>query len=217
MELIKIYQRNLIDARELWEFLGSKRQFANWIKKRIEECDLIENKDYFTFNKIVKRSRTNEYHLTLTAAKEMAMMERNDKGKQARRYFIQCEETLIQLKENKRFAAFSELEITKQKFKDTLSAKGLSEQDYIEIDTEGKKVLMNGKVLEDQFLETVLMKARDLATHITHYNTVAHELNDSEAIKKENRENHSNVRGNLIEKGIVPENLPEKGDVKKLE
>ncbi len=217
MELIKIYQGNLVDARELWEFLESKQRFADWIKKRIQECDLIEGKEYFTFHKIMKRSKTNEYHLTLSAAKEVAMMERNNKGKQARRYFIQCEETLNKLKENKRFAAFSELELTKQKFKHTLYEVGLEDKHYVEIDAEGKRVFMNGKIVEDNFLETVLIKARDLATHMTHHNTVSKAMKDAEEIKEENKGNHAQIRDALMEKGIVPEELPSKEDIKKLE
>ncbi len=217
MELIKVYQGNLVDARDLWSFLGSKQRFADWIKKRINECDLIEGKEYFTFHKIMKRSKTNEFHLTLSAAKEVAMMERNTKGKQARRYFIKCEETLSRLKENKRFAAFTELELTKQKFKNTLYEVGLEDKNYIEIDTEGKRVLMNGKILDDGFLDTVLIKARDLATHMTHHNTVVKGMKNTEDIKEENKGNHTQIREALIEKGIIPENLPTKEDIKKLE
>lgn len=36
-----------------------------------------------------------EYHLTLDMAKELSMVERNEKGKQARRYFIECEKNLL--------------------------------------------------------------------------------------------------------------------------
>ncbi len=89
-----------IDARKLHAELGSKRQFGNWINQRIEECDLVEGKDFFTNNKIVKRenakkqgaSKVTDYHLTITAAKEVAMMERNAKGKEIRRRLIQLEE-----------------------------------------------------------------------------------------------------------------------------
>ncbi len=35
-----------------------------------------------------------EYHLTLDMAKELSMVERNKKGRQARRYFIECEKKL---------------------------------------------------------------------------------------------------------------------------
>lgn len=97
-ELIK--PNGKIDARRLHEELGSKRDFSNWIQKRIDECDLIENKDFFS-NKFVEKSilsgvqrgrPTIEYDLTISAAKEVAMMERNAKGKELRRRLIQLEE-----------------------------------------------------------------------------------------------------------------------------
>ncbi|MBT28827.1 MAG: phage antirepressor Ant [Thalassobius sp.] len=217
MELVKIYQGNLVDARELWISLESRRRFADWIKQRIDECDLIKDKDYFTFHKIVKRSKTNEFHLTISAAKEVALMERNSKGKQIRRYFIKCEETLVKLAKNKRFAAFMELETTKQKFKYTLLERGVDEQNYIEIDEAGKQVLMNGKAIEDELLETVLMKARDLATQMTHYHTVEKDFDQTEEIKSSNEDNHAAVREALLEKGIIPENLPAKENIKNLQ
>lgn len=97
-ELIKITEsngKNAVSARELHEFLESKRDFSNWIKDRIEKYDLVENVDYTSFNKIVERetgaSTRIEYALTVDAAKELSMVEGNEKGKQARRYFIECE------------------------------------------------------------------------------------------------------------------------------
>ena len=39
-----------------------------------------------------------EYHITLDMAKELSMVERNEKGKQARKYFIECEKKLTQPK-----------------------------------------------------------------------------------------------------------------------
>jgi len=99
MELIKITDQNgkqVISARELHEFLESKKQFANWIKHRIQKYGLIEGQDYITFNQMVNRSKTTEYALTLDSAKELAMVEGNDKGKQARQYFIECERKVNQ-------------------------------------------------------------------------------------------------------------------------
>lgn len=80
-----------VNARELHEFLGSKQQFGNWIQNRIEQYGFIEGQD-FTINKIIIRKATQiDYFITLDMAKELAMVERNDKGKQARLYFIACE------------------------------------------------------------------------------------------------------------------------------
>ena len=51
--LVPIYSdenaETLINGRELHEFLGSKRQFADWIKDRIEKYSFVENEDFFFF------------------------------------------------------------------------------------------------------------------------------------------------------------------------
>ena len=88
-----------VSARELHEFLESKRQFADWIKNRISEYDFIENQDFVTFSQNNEKGRpSQEYHITLDMAKELSMVERNEKGKQARTYFIECEKKLTQPK-----------------------------------------------------------------------------------------------------------------------
>ena len=86
--------KRTVNARDLHEFLESKQQFANWIRNRIDQYDFIENQDYCTINKIINRQTLKEYHITLDMAKELSMVERNEKGKQARKYFIECERRL---------------------------------------------------------------------------------------------------------------------------
>ncbi|MEO5360613.1 MAG: antA/AntB antirepressor family protein [Nitrospirota bacterium] len=85
--------RQTVDARELWTFLESKQDFSDWIKNRIEEYGFVEGNEFsIKLWKNSKRGRpTTEYTITLDMAKELAMVERNEKGKQARRYFIECE------------------------------------------------------------------------------------------------------------------------------
>lgn len=97
--LIPIYQGDnqdrLVDARELHEFMEVETKFADWIKRRIEECGLAENTDYVRISQ--KRETPTgfttiyEYALTLDTAKHISMLERNEKGKQARQYFIEVE------------------------------------------------------------------------------------------------------------------------------
>ena len=217
MEPIKIYEGRLVDARELHQFLESKQDFSDWIKNRIKRYSFEEGLD-FSINlwKSPIGRPSKEYTLSLDMAKELAMVENNAKGREPRRYFIEAEEKLRELAKNKRLAAFMKLESTKDKFKDTLLSKGLSKENYIEIDTEGKKVFMNGEVVDDGLLQTVLLTARDLATQMTHHNTVEHDLDKTEDIKSENRKNHSSIRDTLIENDIVPERNPKQEDVKKL-
>ncbi|MDD3295235.1 MAG: phage antirepressor KilAC domain-containing protein [Geobacteraceae bacterium] len=81
-----------VNARLLHEFLENKDKFATWIKDRIEQFNFSENQDFVTFSENSEKGRPRiEYDLTLNMAKELSMVERNEKGKQARQYFIECE------------------------------------------------------------------------------------------------------------------------------
>jgi phage anti-repressor protein len=89
----------LCNARDLHAFLDVGRDFATWIKDRIAEYGFSENDDYFLIDSPKRGNqksrggdrRSKDYHLTLDMAKELAMVERNEKGRQVRRYFIECE------------------------------------------------------------------------------------------------------------------------------
>ena len=92
-----------VSARELHAFLGSKRQFTDWIKKRIGDYDFVENQDFVCVSQKNETQRadgqigvsvSNEYFVSVGMAKELAMVEHNDKGSQARKYFIECERKL---------------------------------------------------------------------------------------------------------------------------
>ena len=92
----------LVNARDLHTFLGVGKRFASWITERIAEYGFVENQDYILVspNREIKGRggdrRSKDYHLTLDTAKETAMVERNEKGRQIRRYFIECEKRLRQ-------------------------------------------------------------------------------------------------------------------------
>ncbi|WP_455480095.1 antA/AntB antirepressor family protein [Bartonella sp. B23] len=100
--LIKITEQTIghdtvqtVNARELHAFLEVTSRFNDWIKNRIKEYDFLENQDFMSFTKNLVKPQGGrsfkDYALTLDMAKELAMVERNDKGKQARQYFIECE------------------------------------------------------------------------------------------------------------------------------
>lgn len=90
---------NSVSARDLHEVLESETKFADWIKRRLDETDAVFNTDYIIVSQKretiteygKKASISNEYILTTDIAKEIAMLERNEKGKQVRRYFIEVE------------------------------------------------------------------------------------------------------------------------------
>ena len=90
-------QIRAVDARELHMFLAIGRDFSNWIKDRIEQGLFAEGKDYvLTLTKTGVRSNVvqKDYAISISMAKELSMLERNDQGKLARKYFIECEERL---------------------------------------------------------------------------------------------------------------------------
>jgi phage anti-repressor protein len=89
----------LCNARDLHEFLQVGTKFADWISRRIEEYGFVEGEDFITtLLKTGKRSNVTQrdYHLTLDMAKELAMVENNARGREIRRYFIQCERQALE-------------------------------------------------------------------------------------------------------------------------
>lgn len=103
-ELIPISDNNgkkAVNARDLHAFLESKRDFSTWIKDRIKSYDFVEGVDYQSFTEIVEReigaTTRIEYALSISMAKELSMIENNERGKQARKYFIACEENKHEL------------------------------------------------------------------------------------------------------------------------
>jgi phage anti-repressor protein len=77
----------MIDARALHGWLGVKDRFATWMRRRIGEYGFTAGDDYFAeLRKITGRGRRRrDYLLTLDMAKELAMVERTEIGRETRR------------------------------------------------------------------------------------------------------------------------------------
>ena len=95
-ELVPVYGTDtgekVVYGTELHEVLGVKSKFADWVKNRLNDCEAEENEDFQTFSKNLEKGRPSvDYIIKLDTAKELAMLERNEKGRQVRRYFIQIE------------------------------------------------------------------------------------------------------------------------------
>lgn len=98
-ELLPIKENNgqrAVNARDLHSFLGSKQQFTDWMNNRIKKYGFIENKDYEVFHNVMKNPEggrpSDEYALSIGMAKELSMVENTARGREARLYFIACEE-----------------------------------------------------------------------------------------------------------------------------
>lgn len=95
-DLVPVYETStgekVVYGSELHKVLEAKSKFADWVKNRLNDCEAAENEDFQTFSKNLEKGRPAiDYIIKLDTAKEMAMLERNEKGKQVRRYFIQIE------------------------------------------------------------------------------------------------------------------------------
>lgn len=135
-------ERPTVSGRELHEFLGVKSRYNDWFNN-MTAYGFVENVDYVPLTKnLVSSGRpSTDHQLTIPMAKELCMIQRNERGKQARQYFLKVEEqwnspeavmrraVLIaqrkndQLKaENKLLAADNERMKPKEIFADAVSA-----------------------------------------------------------------------------------------------
>ena len=91
-----------VNARDLHKMLESKQDFSTWIKRRITQCKFEENFDYIKLHQRVELSKTGqtsiEYIVSVDMTKHLGMMERNEKGHEIRKYYIEQEELARQLK-----------------------------------------------------------------------------------------------------------------------
>ena len=99
-DLIKITTKDgkqLVSARELHDFLEIKTEFRKWFP-RMCEYGFVENVDFTrAFQKCPTLGGIQtvaDYAITIDMAKEISMIQRTEKGKQARLYFIECEKKL---------------------------------------------------------------------------------------------------------------------------
>ncbi|MBO4957514.1 phage antirepressor KilAC domain-containing protein [Butyricimonas sp.] len=105
-ELIKITERDgkqAVSARELYAFLEIQTPFTMWAE-RMFEYGFTENVDYVSLSQKSEKPQGGrpqiDYALSISCAKEISMLQRNDKGKQARQYFIEAENKYRELQKS---------------------------------------------------------------------------------------------------------------------
>lgn len=96
-ELVPVYETStgekVVYGSELYEVLGVKSRYREWIDRRLTDVDAVEYEDFEGAEISAPSGQLKKDHIIkLDTAKEMAMLERNEKGKQVRRYFIEVEE-----------------------------------------------------------------------------------------------------------------------------
>lgn len=109
--------------------------------------------------------------------------------------------------------------------------RGVDDKGYARIRSKGDTALFGGNTTEDMkrrlgikstrpladFLPTLTIAAKNLATEMTNYNVEQKDLQGEPSITREHIQNNVSVRGMLAERGIRPEELPPAEDIKKLE
>ncbi|BAD65389.1 phage anti-repressor protein [Shouchella clausii KSM-K16] len=85
----------LVSGRDLHEFLEIKTPYAKWFE-RMKEYGFVEQVDFIVTDIFVPNSKGGkqtqvDHHIKIDMAKEISMIQRNEKGKQARQYFLELE------------------------------------------------------------------------------------------------------------------------------
>ena len=95
-ELVPVYETStgekVVYGSELHTVLGAPSVYREWVKRRLTDIGAVDKEDFEGVEISTPSGQTKKDHIIkLDTAKEMAMLERNEKGKQVRRYFIQVE------------------------------------------------------------------------------------------------------------------------------
>lgn len=159
-ELIKITKngnQEVVSAKELYEFLGlSNSQWSRWYNSNIIKDDFFtENFDYQTLDIMSNGNPTKDFAITIQMAKELSMLARTEKGKQARKYFIECERKLKSIQPQQ----LSRKDLAYM----VIAAEEKAERLQLEIDTKHKpRSQFIDKVFKSDDLITMSMVAKTL-------------------------------------------------------
>jgi len=132
--------------------------------------------------------------------------------------------------EVKRVEARERLTATEKKFSGVLNAHGVDSKGIAEIRSSGDQELFGGHSTADMkskygvpsakpladYLPTITLKAKDLATEMTSVNTLQNELQGKPIVKREHDQNNRSVRQALLERSIKPEALAAQEDIGKV-
>ncbi len=153
-EKIKIIEQNgqsIVSARELHEFLQVETPFRMWIDRMFENNDFEENVDYTRVYKNVRqvsgKKHLKEYAITLDTAKHISMIQRSEKGREIRKYFIDFEmkhkniSPAQQLLKNAKLLLAQEIKLLEHDGRiEKLEAQTITKPDYYTVVGYGNKI-----------------------------------------------------------------------------
>jgi DNA-damage-inducible protein D len=233
-------------ARELQPLLGYAKweNFSKVIDKAKESCQQVGHNvaDHFPdVRKMVQIGSGAEKEIDdilLTRYACYLIAQNGDPRKPqiafAQTYFaIQTRKAELieqRLLETERVKARAKLQETEKKLSGILYERGVNDKGFANIRSKGDQALfrLNTNMLKRKmgvpdnrpladFLPTISIKAKDFAAEMTSVNVQSKDLQGERDITAEHEDNNRAVRQMLVERGIVPENLPPAEDVKKVE
>ena len=175
-----------VNARDLHAFLGSKKDFSNWIKDRIKKCGYQQGIDFQTIcfdyrGNIIDVKADNltsenqyvskiDYIITIEMAKELCMMERSEIGCRMRRYFIGWESmnrTLLEQKTREQQKQIESITVNNMELHNQITAQQpavifaesvASSNDAIRMDDLAKLITQSGYIINRNELFAWLVK-----------------------------------------------------------
>ncbi len=234
-------------ARDLQVLLGYKewRNFVNVVDKAKESCQTTKHEisDHFVdVNKMVPLGSGSEREIPdimLTRYACYLIAQNGDPRKEeiafAQSYFAVQTRKQELIEEHilltERLKARARLRESESELSRNIYERGVDESGFGRIRSRGDMALFGGystqtmkerlgapqnRPLAD-FLPTVTITAKNLATEITNFNVAKEDLQGERAITDEHVQNNTDVRNLLVRRGIRPESLPPEEDLKKLE
>jgi len=233
-------------ARELQKLLGYTqwRNFVNTIDKAKESCQNAGENVTYHFagvSKVIEAGKGAHHEIDeilLTRYACYLIAQNGDSRKEqiafAQNYFaVQTRRAEIieqRILDYERVKARAKLAETEKLLSGILYERGVNDRDFAIIRSKGDQSLfrLNTAMLKRQlgvpdarpladFLPTISIKAKDLAAEMTSVNVQSKDLHGVKPIETEHVDNNLAVRNMLVERGIIPEQLPPAEDVRKVE